>query len=459
MSRPAGAIVLAALAGAALACAGPAGTALAAFGAPTELATSPSGLGIAADTDAAGATTLLVTSGDHGPRLFERPRGGPWPAPTPLPGSPKGVAGPVLDAAGDGALGIAWRVDSPRHYGAIAVAMRDPGGALGAPATVVGPEAGGVRYPALAVAPSGEALLAYSTGTSEAHLNMRGAVAVSHRDAHGSFSQPEIVDRTLSGTPEVAIASDGSGIVAWAHSRRVYVVSVAAGGEIGKVKSLRSVVGIGGLSVAAGDDGAATVAWVNHTYSGPRGHRRSRYHVWALTRRAGHAFGAPAVVASTPDYLRDLALRADEDGRVTLAWSPENFGRNHTIGQNGITSSVQATTAPAGSAFPAPRTVAPRTDLYLASPALAVASGRIALAWSTTASRNDIGVQAAAGPARRPGAPQTLDRRQVAVGYYLSSRPVAVTIGPGGATTVLYVAPTENADRTLIYHLLAADGP
>jgi hypothetical protein len=102
--------------------------------------------------------------------------------------------------------------------------------------------------------------------------------------------------------------------------------------------------------------------------------------------------------------------------------------------------------------------VAPRTDLYLGPPALAAADGRIALAWSTTASRNDIGVQAAAGPARRPGPPQTLDRREVAAGYFLAGRPVAVALGAGGATTVLYAVPTQNPDRTLTYHLLAADG-
>ena len=72
------------------------------------------GIGVAADTDAAGSTTALVSGYGRGPRLFERPSGGAWSAATPLPGNPAGMAGPVVDAAGTGALGIAWRVDKPR---------------------------------------------------------------------------------------------------------------------------------------------------------------------------------------------------------------------------------------------------------------------------------------------------------------------------------------------------------
>ena len=102
----------------------------AAFTAPVELATGSFGLAVVADADAAGSTTAVVSGGGHGPRLFERPAAGAWSAPTSLPGKPAGVKGPVLDAAGQGALGIAWRVDKPRRYDGIAVAVRDPGGAL-----------------------------------------------------------------------------------------------------------------------------------------------------------------------------------------------------------------------------------------------------------------------------------------------------------------------------------------
>ena len=146
----------------------------ASFGEPVELASGSAGYSLAADADAAGFTTLLASSANHGPRLYEHPVGGPWSAPTALPGDPKGLAGPVVDAAGNGALGIAWRVDVPRHYSAIDVAMRDPGGTLGPPVQVAGPEAGGVRHPALAIDRAGDAVLAYHVGTSATHLNRGG---------------------------------------------------------------------------------------------------------------------------------------------------------------------------------------------------------------------------------------------------------------------------------------------
>jgi hypothetical protein len=104
-------------------------------------------------------------------------------------------------------LGIAWRVDKPRTYSAIAVALRDPGGTLSAPIQVAGAAANGVRHPAIAVDPAGDALLAYDRDTRTTHLNRSGAIAVAYRRSGGSFSSPTIVDRTPSGAPAVAACS------------------------------------------------------------------------------------------------------------------------------------------------------------------------------------------------------------------------------------------------------------
>ena len=205
-----------------------------------QLAAGSYGIGVAADTDAAGSTTALVAGYGHGARLFEHPPGGAWSPATPLPGNPAGMAGPVVDAAGTGALGIAWRVDSPRSYTGIAVAMRDPGGTLAradrrSPAPT--PAACAIRRsrstpPATRCWPTTRA-------TAKVHLNMRGAIAIAHRNAGGAFSTPTIVDRTPSSAPAVAMGSDGSGIVAWTHDRRVYASRSAPTGSIGKVKRLR----------------------------------------------------------------------------------------------------------------------------------------------------------------------------------------------------------------------------
>jgi hypothetical protein len=199
MTRAGAVLAAAMLAGAALAPAARAG-----FAAPVELATGA--FAAAVDTDAAGTTTLVMTT-TSAPRLLERPRGGAWSAAAPLPGDPASVTGPVVDAAGDGALGIAWRVDKPRTYSAIAVALRDPGGTLSAPIQVAGAAANGVRHPAIAVDPAGDALLAYDRDTRTTHLNRSGAIAVAYRRSGGSFSSPKIVDRTPSGAPAVAACS------------------------------------------------------------------------------------------------------------------------------------------------------------------------------------------------------------------------------------------------------------
>jgi hypothetical protein len=107
----------------------------ASFTAPVELAAAQFGLAATSATDATGTTTALIT-GSGAPKLLERPAGAAWPAPARLPGDPRGVKGPVVAAAGQGALGVAWRVDAPRKYGGIEAEVRDPGGALSTPIVI-----------------------------------------------------------------------------------------------------------------------------------------------------------------------------------------------------------------------------------------------------------------------------------------------------------------------------------
>ena len=201
--------MLAVLAAAALAPA-----ARASFAPPVQLATAKYVVNAAAATDAAGTTSVVATGTTSGTLLFEHPRGGAWSPGARLPGRPSGVAGPVVDGRGDGALGIAWRVDQPRKYTGIAVAMRDPGGMLSEPMAVAGPDAGGVRHPALAIDRAGDALVAYNSATARVHLNLQGAISIAHRNAGGPFSTPTVVDRAVSSPPAVGLGSDGNGIVA-----------------------------------------------------------------------------------------------------------------------------------------------------------------------------------------------------------------------------------------------------
>jgi hypothetical protein len=430
----------------------------AAFTPPVELATGSYGLAVVADADAAGGTTAVVSGGGHGPRLFERPPGGAWSAPASLPGHPAAVKGPVLDAAGDGALGIAWRVDEPRRYGGIGVAVRDPGGALSEPVRIAGPDAGGVRHPALAIDPAGDALLAYNSATRKVHLSLRGAIAIAHRKSGESFSAPTVVDRTPSSPPAVALGRDGTGIVAWTHDRRIYVVSVDADGDLGKVDAFASPAGVAGLVAAAGSDGAASVAWTNHRQLSTRRQPRTRYYVRALTRASDGTFGATQVVAATTAYIRGLAAATDADGRVTVAWSEDHYAEARPGGSNAVTRAVRAATATAGAPLSAPRVIGARRGRSVTVPAIAAANGRVALAWSLAATRSSVGVQAAVGPVGAPRPAQSVAHWTLSSGFIATTPAIATTLDPGGTATVLYAETVEGANRTTSQRVLAVDG-
>jgi hypothetical protein len=426
----------------------PAAAATASFTAPVDLASAQFGLGAAAATDATGATTVLIT-GSGAPKLLERQPGAGWPAATRLPGDPRGVKGPVVSAAGQGALGIAWRVDKPRRYSGIQAEVRDPGGALSMPIDVAGTDAGGVRHPALAVDQAGDALLAYNTDTRKNHLSLRGAIAVTYRPAHGSFSTPVVVDDQPSQPPVVALAPDGTGIVAWTRNGHAHAVSITRR-ELGKVKAVAAVKGVDNLAVAASPGGEPTIAW-----SGSRNSSRL-YELHALRRFAGRAFGPVRVVARTRAYISSLALAADETGNTTAAWSEDDYGNK--TGYNGIVTAVRTATAATGHGFGTARSVAAGTTRYRQALSLAAVNGRVALAWGYKSDSRHIGVQAAIG---RPGAirpPQTIASSTV-VGDFLTDVPTArITLDATGAATVVAIVASEPAPQKLSTRLIAVDG-
>ena len=186
---------------------------------------------------------------------------------------------------------------------------------------------------------------------------------------------------------------------------------------------------------------------------------RTRYFVRALGRTAGHAFAAIRTVASTSDFVRGVSVAADEDGRVTLAWGREHFGDDRSVGNNGVTSAVLATTAQAGRPFPAPRVVARRGLRYLTPPDVAAANGRVALTWGSTANRRDLSVQAAVGPSGAIGPPQTVAAKtlkQNASGPSPSSRRRSLPTARRRCSTS---SPPRCRRRRPQFVLKAADGP
>jgi hypothetical protein len=413
----------------------------AAFAPPTELTRGDFSLGVAAATDANGATTAILT-GAGGQRLLQRPSSSaPWPAPVALPGG--SPAGPVVAAAGQGAVAAAWRLDRPRRYEAIAAMTADPGGALNTPVLISSAEANGVRHPAVAVGAGGDAVLAYNTNTRATHLSLRGAIAVSLRARGRSFATPVVVDRTPSTAPAAAIADDGRGIVAWVRDRRVWAVSVdAEAGTVGRPVALTGSGVHDAVTVAAGPDGAATVVWGSRSGRRPvvqALHRRARPAVFPRTAQTVVRLGSHG-------FLGEARLAADETGATTLAWVAETYGQKPSIGVNGVTAGVYTARLKSSTGrFGPVTTVFPDARHNCLSLALAARAGRTAVAFGCLDRRT--ATVYAASPRLTPVLSVPVDNRQ-----YQTTFPTTVGLDASGLLTITTITsdPTTLGARRLL---------
>jgi hypothetical protein len=362
-----------------------------------------------AASDATGRLTVATRSAFDVPRLIERPAaGGAWADLPPVAGiAPRSfLLRSSMAAAGDGALAVAWTV-ARRSEVSMLVAVRPPAGTLSAPIALAGPTAGGVDHPAVAVDAAGDVLIAYETGTQASHLSLEGRIAVAYRPAgRTDFAGPVVVERAIGGPPTVALAADGTGIVAWNRDRALKMATIGRGGRIGRAETIARPV-LGRAVVAAGPGSAATAA-VRRTVISRRGGRiRQRTIVQALGRPPGGRFGRARVVFARGGTGRDLAIAADEEGRVTLAWSVLESG-DVGIARGRVWMAAGGAGRPLGR----PHAVAPRVEVAFGEPvALAARAGRVAVAWRD-ATTGRSGVQAAGGrwgatlaPALIPSAP------------------------------------------------------
>ena len=428
----------------------PAGAAEAAFEAPVLLGQGSYGASATAATDAAGRTTAILSGVRGGTRIVQRASSAePWGPSQPLPGAALGrVAGPVVAAAGQGALAVAWRIDTPKKFTAIATALADPGEVLEEPIVASDGQVDGVRHPALAIDGAGRGVLAYNTGTRAVHLSLTGAIAVSLRRAGGAFSAPVIVDRKASTRPAAAIGEDGRGVVAWTHDRRVWATSFdAAAGTVGKVVALTGVGLHTSVVATAGPDGAATVAWLTHRVVGSDTAQTTRYEIQAVHRGSGGGpFPKTPLRITQRGYVTTLVMAADERGTTTVAWSQRLLNKNRSVGIRGITSTIQsATIGNTETRFrPALGHMPPVEDC--ATPAIAARAGRTVLAWSCNDRRESTVYTRSA--ALDGGVPATS-----LLSYRLNSRtlsqatPVTISLDATGTSTILATA-SELPDPT-----------
>ena len=299
---------------------------------------------------------------DDRARLRLRPRSAPVRAPVrrrlvggdAAAGRPRGHGRPGRRRRRPGALGIAWRVDKPRAYTGIAVAMRDPGG----DAERADPDR---RRRRRRRAPPGacdrprrrRAAGLQRRDAAQVHLNLRGAIAITYRKGGGSFAPPTVVDRRCR-----ARRPSPSGATARASWRGrttagVYVVSVSADGQIGKVKRIASPEGVVGAR---------------------RGRRRGRgghAGVGQPSRRRHGPQPAHPLLRARPRPDRGARLRGRRHGRLDQRLRARRQHRrrrgrpgdaglepastsasDRSVGNSGITSAILATTARAGEAVP-----------------------------------------------------------------------------------------------------------
>jgi hypothetical protein len=244
----------------------------------------------------------------------------------------------------------------------------------------------------------------------------------------------------------VALAADGTGVVAWSRRQRIYTVSIDVGrGTVGRVARYTPPHGVRAVVVAAGPGGAATLAW-HGALTVRHGHTvTSENEVLAARRPRAGAFGATQRLAVTTDYVRDVAIAADEDGATTVAWAQEHFGDDRSIGQNGVTSALrQAFAAPGDPAFGAARTLDPRGEYECSTPALAARDGAVAMAWDCLRRGRAI-VRVAVGPAGAGAAPTTVDAVELGRHAFARIRAVSVGLDDDARLTAVYVRPDAPA--------------
>ena len=436
----------------ALAAAALAPPARASFGPPAQLEAGSVGIGVAADTDAAGSTTRSSPAtaavracssvprrrlvGGHAaagrpqgrgrPRRRRRGARAPWgsrgasTSRATTAGSPSPCAIPADARPADPGR-------RPRGRGRAPSRARDrPGGGRGA----------GLQRRDACHAPQSRGGIAIAAATPAARSR-----------ADGRRSAP-------SSAPAVAIGPDGTGIVAWTHDHGVYAVSVSAGGRIGKVKRIASP-SVRSARRGRRRDGAATLAWIGHhpaargaprstaTTSTPSAARRgtpsrrsarSPRAATTCARSASGRRGRPGDAGLGPGALRrrsfDRHQRRHERDPRRPRRRPGARSR-----RRGRSPRAAASTAPAGR------------------------GGRqraLAMSWGSMADRHDVASRRPSARRARSAPPQTLASKTL---RRAASRPAAQVQRrwPPPAATVVY-ASDRASRRRRSFRLLAADG-
>ncbi|HEX5621072.1 MAG TPA: hypothetical protein VFX51_21795 [Solirubrobacteraceae bacterium] len=264
------------------------------------------------------------------------------------------LTGCAATAAAGGAAVLAAPVGRPGERVRVHAALREPGGAFGAPAELgaVDPEQASV---AAAMAPTGDAVIAWMQGRGERHR-----VVAARRRPGGAFGAVEPLTpwrrqgKFSEGWSVTAgMSATGIATVAWALPRpdrrgaelllSVGTAQAAPGGRFRHQALAPKAQEVNRVALAVAPDGWALLAYddTSGVHALERAPGADRFSVAFVDLPDEEAFDAGMPV---------VAVRNGGGGLV--AWRSSAF-------QPGA--AVVATTRPAAGAFPAPRTVAPDT--------------------------------------------------------------------------------------------------
>ena len=299
---------------------------------------SPSGRKISAFRVAAlpggGALAVWTDPDDRsGVSLAVAPPGGRFGAPRKLVGANEKVEnlddfqlGLATDATGD-AL-IAWVDD-----GGVFTATRSASGELTAPKQL-GPNVGGSSGLAVAVAPRGDAVVAWVMPDGDSSGCGGTSVVASTRPAGGSFAAPVTLDSVCEGhlgVVDAAIDSSGDAIVLWRETPggdyvfmgEIRAATRAGGGSFSAKQTLGSASLSSTADTSFARDGSALLLWHRSTEAREEG--AVGYGILAARARPGSGFASARRVASAADQSGAPSLARDPDGSALAAWV-ENGG-------------------------------------------------------------------------------------------------------------------------------------
>lgn len=289
---------------------------------------------------------------------------GPWITP-PVALTPplSGIAmGPQLAIGPDGTTTVVWSRSGGSGWG-VEASTRSPGGAF--PTTPEDLSAGGpdAHIPQVAVGQDGTATVVWSRTSGP------NAVVQARTRSPGGVFGPA-VNVSSSGRQDyvmgVAVAPDGATTVVWEEADgpnwTVYANTRQAGGAFGAPVQLSSSASGGEPMprLVAGGDGATTVVWNQHT--------GASWVVQASTRPARGSFGSPADLSAPSTTPPNPQVAASSDGTTTVVWALSE-------------DRIQASTRVAGGTFTAPADVSVATQ-GARRPRIAVSAGGDAtVAW------------------------------------------------------------------------------